>query len=150
MSHMTRLLLEQSLTARDFCVAMWCASKAGIAEADEYKKDPTSQSGKFHDHLPQHLPNYNTDHLHDLHPTTFNKKTLLRDEHRLSVAPRHECLDDDVENDGTMIFKLEEAKSQNNLSPRFWSHKVVLDNRTKMESHVPMATRSSDFGWRIC
>ena len=100
MSQMTRLLLERSLTARDFCVAMWCASKAGLAEAVEHKKDPTSQSGKFHDHLPQHLPNCNTDHLHDLHTPTFNKKTPPRDEHRLSVAPPHECLDDDVENDG--------------------------------------------------
>ena len=46
-SHMTRHLSERSLTARDCCVAMWWASKAGIAEADVYKKDPTSLSGKF-------------------------------------------------------------------------------------------------------
>ena len=44
------------------------------------------------------------------------------------MAPPHEWFDDDVGNDGTMIYKLVEAKSQNNLSPRYWSHKVVLDN----------------------
>ena len=94
---------------------MWWASKARIAEADEYKKDPTSQSGKFHDHLRRHLPIYNdTDHLYDLHIPTFTKKTVQKDKHRLSVAPPHEWFDDDVGNDGTMIFKLEEAKSQNN------------------------------------
>ena len=40
-SHMTRLLLER---VHDFYVAMWWASKAGIAEADVHKKDPTSAS----------------------------------------------------------------------------------------------------------
>ena len=108
---------------------MWWASKTGIAEADEYKKDPTSQSGTY-------LPN-DTDHLYDLHIPTFNKKTLQRDKHRLSVERPHEWFDDDVGNDGTMIFKLEEAKSQNNLSPKYWSHKVVLDNPSASVLRLP-------------
>ena len=123
---------------------MWWASKAGIAEADEHKKDPTSQSGKFHDHLRLHLPIYNdTDHWYDLHIPTFTNKTLQKDKHRLPVAPPRGWFDDDVGNDGTMIFKLEEAKSQNNLSPRY---SVVPFAIYADVFHIPMTTRSSDLG----
>ena len=69
------------------------------------------------------------------------------------MALPHELFDDDV--GGTMIFKLEDAKSQNNFSPRYWSHKVVLDNPSA--SVLPTAIYadgvpyshddSSDLGW---
>ena len=71
----------------------------------------------------QHLPIYNdTDHLYDLH-IPFKGTSIVS-----QWRPPHEWFDDDVGIDGTIIFKLVVAKSQNNSSPRYWSHRVVLDN----------------------
>ena len=115
---MTHFILERSLTARDFCVAMWWASKAGIAQADIRRH----KQGSFMNILDGNFPSTATQ-------TTCKTSTSTRSTRRhfkeTSIA---EWFDDEVEIDGTMIYKLEEAKSQNNLSPRYWSHNVVLDN----------------------
>ena len=100
---------HRSLTARDFCVAMWWASKTGIAEADA--TNIHCHSWGFTSIFDGICPSTTT---RTTCTSSTNKKTLQRDKHSLSVAPPHECL--------------EEANAQNNLSPKYWSHKIVLDH----------------------
>jgi hypothetical protein len=84
------LLLTRTLNAKHFCVIMWFASLAGIAEAKPYGMKPDAQSGKYLRLLKNKL-GYLSDKsaLYQLDTPGRRKDTLSRTINTMHVPPSY-------------------------------------------------------------
>ena len=82
------LLLTRTLNARHFCVIMWFAGLAGIAEAKPFGMRPDAQSGKYLGLLKKKL-GYLSDKsaLYELRTPGRRKDTLSRTINTMHVPP---------------------------------------------------------------
>jgi len=82
------LLLTRTLNAKHFCVIMWFAGLAGIAEAKPFGMRPDAQSGKYLNKLKNKL-GYLSDKsaLYELRTPGRRKDTLSRTINTMHVPP---------------------------------------------------------------
>ena len=131
------LHLARSLSARDFCIAMHWAKESGVAEAAPYAFRPGAPTGHYQRHLTVAMPFLRD--REDLYtitiPTFENAQRTTRDLHMLLP---HECLQEELEQDDTMVQKLRRLKEARAL-PRAYTGHPVVEAAGAGESVIPLS-----------
>ena len=126
-AHMTTLLNERVLNARQFCEAMWFAGRAGIPEAVPWGMNPGAASGHY-----QRKLNAATGDAHDradlymLSVPGHAKHDLSRTRHSVPTLPPHEQIEGELV-DPTYRNRLRDAVANNELPPAYWAHPMVRE-----------------------
>ena len=85
-------LMKRTLNARQFCMAMYWAGKAGICDAGPYGFPPGKRSGHYQRHLDTVMEDRKQmEHLYCISVPGHNKADLSRTAHTVPVIPPHEC-----------------------------------------------------------
>ena len=123
--HMLMLYFQRKIVAPDFCVAMYWASRAGLAAAAEWAKPPGLQSGKYARFLSQKLGHGCTGMFYNL-PVPGFVKGEGRATVPLLLIPPHEALEEAAKQDLTAETVLREAFEERELPPSYFSHPSCL------------------------
>ena len=124
--------LPSSISAEKFCSLCYWATKANmIGPASEYAKAPGGGSGTYKKILDGALGLRNVmDEYYELNIVGQHRLTPgKRVECVIPVRFVHEFVEDDFKSDeafDSMCYKVEEAKSNNELPPCYFDHPVVL------------------------
>ena len=90
---MVGFLMRRTLNAKQFCIAMYWASKAGIPLAERYGFPPNKCSGHYQRHLDTVMEDRKEmENLYCISVPGHNKADLSRTAHTVPVIPPHECL----------------------------------------------------------
>jgi hypothetical protein len=125
--HMIMLYLRRTLTAVQFCEAMYYAGLAGISSASRYGHRPGAPSGHYQRHLSKVLPEYSdAAELYSLQVLGSSTRALGRAKLDFAAMVPHDVIDKDLRSDPASVLKVREAIVENALPPSYEDHHVVL------------------------
>eukprot|EP00974_Lingulodinium_polyedra_P005065 475712-Lingulodinium_polyedra.AAC.1 len=126
---MVGLFHERTLNARQLCIAMHFAGKAGIAEAAKLGYRPGAQSGKYNAHLKRVWKTDTPDgSLYTMSVPGHAKQDLSRTLHDIPVFPPHELVAQELAEDGAALRVAEYIDV--GMPPAYHEHPVVLGQGT--------------------
>ena len=132
LGEMLRLLMERSLSAKDFCVCMWWVSRTAFPGLRGYALRPGSSSGHYQRKLTKVLGVLNrSEKLMSLKMPGRAKDAVGRTENTVKTWPPHEAVDESVRRDPTITTRLMEMVDERALPPCYYSHPVVRANPDK-------------------
>ena len=121
------LLLLRVLNAKQFCLLMWYAWKAGLESAKPFAFRPRAPSGHYNRHVRKTVHkmfNENT-FLYRAEVPGSSKHVVGRSTHTLHFAPPHEALDADLKLDAGSYLKLSEAIEDRKFPKAYYNHTLV-------------------------
>ena len=132
LGEMLRLLMERSLSAKDFCVCMWWVSRTAFPGLRGYALRPGSSSGHYQRKLTKVLGVLNrSEKLMSLKMPGRAKDAVGRTENTVKAWPPHEAVDESVRRDPTITTRLLEMVDDRALPPCYFAHPVVRANPEK-------------------
>ena len=135
--YMIGMLMYSTLSAKQFCTAMWWASRAGVEEAKPYAFRPDAPSGHYSRKVKAALGWSDTSPFYPLDIPGHGKHDLERAPHTIDTLPLHEQLVDDLEGDPACRLTLAQWRVEGRLPPAYWQHPVTQDARE--EAAMPFA-----------
>ena len=135
------LLLSRTLSAKQFCIAMYYAGNCGIAEAARLGLHPDSQSGNFSAKVKSVLPEYadvKRRALYKFRAPSYSKDTLGRDSHEFTMALPHQVLVQHAQDNPDLEDQLQDAISENRLPPAYFENPVVRKLRAFGHQVLPL------------
>ena len=123
---MLHLIYTSTLSAKTFCVLMWLAARAGIAEAAPYGLPPNAPSGHYMRKIRRKLGWLKTKKFLYMHIPGQGKHDLERTTMTLPILPGHEqFVDDMAEPNNPVPSMLQRMKDEDELPPSYHHHPVV-------------------------
>ena len=153
---MLDLLLCRTLNARQFCILMYRAGKAGLAEAVQYGLPSGRSSGHYHRKVKKKFNIVFRDtRTYRMMIPGRDKNIVGRVSRDFIVAPVWEQLDEDLRNDPASKMVLEEFIADGKMPPIYDSHPIVLAHRheapvyalTLFVDGVPYSSNDGVIGW---
>jgi hypothetical protein len=135
--YMIGLLMYNTLSAKQFCTAMWWASRSGVEEATPYAFRPDAPSGHYSRKCKAALGWVDTSPFYPLDIPGHGKHDLERATHTVDTLPLHEQLADDLEGDPACRFTLAQWRVEGRLPEAYWQHPVTQEARG--EAVMPFA-----------
>ena len=140
---MKLLLLQRTITAQDFGVAMHHAEGAGVAEARGLGMGPGRPSGHYSRMVKRKLTTYSRENVAKLYGfmvASYSKTLVGKGTHKLTMMPLHEMVADDMAHNEDMIDRLDEAVARNELMPAYYNHRIVREElEAGRDAPVPLA-----------
>ena len=134
--HLLSMYALRKLTAKDFSIAAFWASRAKVPGADwaAYGLPPDSQTGKYQRRLDELLPGAGT--LVPVKTPCIDRKEPIRSTMHLLVRPLHESLWEEVRDDRDILEKVDRKV----WPPCYENHRVVRECRARGDpSPVPLS-----------
>ena len=121
--------MARTLNAQQFCVAMYWAARAGVAEARPYGFGPGKPSGHYARHLQPLLGGVdNRARLYEVAVPGHHKLDLSRTVHKTPMLPPHESVAEAM-TDPKYVSLVREWLVSDNMPPAYEQHPVVLQQR---------------------
>ena len=153
---MLDLLLCRTLNARQFCILMYKAGKAGLAETVQYGLPPGRPSGHYNRKVKRKFKVIFRDtRTYRLKIPGRDKNVVGRVSRDFIVAPVWDQLDEDFRRDRGSKLVLEEFIADGNVPPIYDSHPVVLAHQHEAPVYplslfvdgVPYSHNDGVIGW---
>ena len=121
------LYFASALSAGVFCVLCYWAWKAGMpGRVQDYAKAPGAQSGKYQDHLNGILGFNAMKHkMYNLEVVGNRRHDLSRTKFDLPVMPLHESIAQEIDEDPTLLVRLQEKLDDGTLPESYYDNPVV-------------------------
>ena len=122
------LYLTRKISARDLCTIFWWCSKCGVQGCEDLGFRPDAPSGHFQRKLNTAFP-YLRSHqkiLYEMRVPGWDRDLGKRNRIPLLTLPLHELVAESVENDPTLLVKLDERAEEQSLPEVYAQHPVVL------------------------
>ena len=127
-SVMIQHLMYSTLSAQQFCVLMWWASKAGITEAAPYALKPGSPSGHYSRKVQSALGwSKASEQLYEVDGPSHGKHDLSRTLRTVPTLPAHELVAQELTEDAAFRYALAERLAARDLPLAYYDHPVVRE-----------------------
>ena len=127
--YMASLLMHNTLSAKQFCTAMWWAHKAGVGAAKAYAFRPDAPSGHYNRKVKAAFGWSDASCFYPLDVPGHGKHDLERGNRTVDTLPLHELLVEDLERDPGCRHTLGQWRRDGMLPDAYWQHPAVRGAR---------------------